>query len=1019
MWFGLLGPLQVQIDDREVCVPGARQRVVLAALLLTPGQAVSAARMCELVWDGRPPAQAAVTLRSYVKRLRQALGPPGRARITTTSSGYQIDAGADQIDIAQFDTHIRTGIAAAQSGDWRCAAGLLDQALTLWRGRPLADIPCQALQLAEAPRLEEQQLQAIQWRIEASLQLGQHDQVTPQLQSLTAEHPLREPFHGQLMVALYRSGRQADALTAYRRARGILVSELGLEPGPEMQLLHQRVLARDRELLTSPPSAAAAQAAGRDRQVPRQLPAPVAGFTGRHVELAELAGLLTSTRRAATAPTALITAIGGTAGVGKTALAVHWAHQVAGSFPDGQLYVNLRGYDPAQPITAVDALARFLRDLGVPGPDIPAEEEGRAARYRSLLAGRRLLVLLDNAGSAEQVRPLLPGTDGCAAVVTSRDALAGLVARDGARRLDLDLLPLADAISLLRALIGGRVDAEPEEAAALAACCCRLPLALRVAAELAVARPTVTLASLAAELADQQHRLDLLEAGGDPRTAVRAVFSWSMRHLDPGTARGFRLLGLHPGPDLDAYVAAALTGTSLQHAGELLDQLTRAHLIQTAGPGRHAMHDLLRDYARELADYDGDDERRAALTRLFDYYLHAAAAAMDTLYPAEQHVRPTVTSPGIGVAPPLTRPDTARAWLDAELPCLVAAVVHAATQGWPRHAIDLPATLYRYLESGGHLSESLTINGHAHSAAQQTGNIAAEARALAYLATAELRQGRYQHAASHLKQALAFSRQARDRDGEARALANLGVLTFWQGRYQQAAGYYEQALTLSREAGNRTGEATTLTNLAGAQVRLGQLEQAHSHLQHALFLSRETGQQDGEAYALLNLADVSLRQGRYEQAAPYLKQGLALCRDTGDRVGEASALTLLGELDLRQGRHDDADRLLQEALGLARDTGARTAETDALSLLGEVSLAAGHHGQARIHHAAALALASQADDMYLQARAHDGLARTHHAGRDLEQARQHWQKALAIYAEMEAPEADQVRAQLAAADNHN
>ena len=331
------------------------------------------------------------------------------------------------------------------------------------------------------------------------------------------------------------------------------------------------------EIIRPGASAEPDRPAGGLLAVPHQLPAAVAPFVGRKSELAALSDLLGQMRGAAS--TVVISVIAGTAGVGKTALAVQWAHQLADRFPDGQLYVNLRGYDPGQPMSAADALARFLRDLGVAGPDIPADEQERAARYRSLLAGRRMLIVLDNVAEPGQVRPLLPGSHGCATVVTSRDALAGLVARDGARRLDLDLLPSADAISLLETLIGARVADEPDAAAALAVCCCQLPLTLRIAAELAVARPGASVTSLAAELSGQQPRLDLLAAGGDSSTAVRAVFSWSIRHLDPGTVRAFWLLGLHPGPDLDACAATALTGASPQHTRLLLDQLVRAHLI--------------------------------------------------------------------------------------------------------------------------------------------------------------------------------------------------------------------------------------------------------------------------------------------------------------------------------------------------------------------------------------------------------------------------------------------------------
>jgi hypothetical protein len=381
----------------------------------------------------------------------------------------------------------------------------------------------------------------------------------------------------------------------------------------------------------------AAPGDGRDHVIqavimPRQLPGSVRQFSGRQDELAALTDLLAT---GGSRPAAItISAIEGTAGVGKTALAVHWAHQIAGEFPDGQLYVNLRGYDVGQPMLAGEALAGFLRALGLTDQAIPSGTDERAAVYRSLLAGRRILVVLDNALRVEQVRPLLPGSPTCLTVVTSRDALAGLVVRDGAVRLDLDLLPVAEAVGLLRGLIGSRVDDDMEAAVTLASQCCRLPLALRIAADLAVARPGVPLAHLTAELADLQHRLDVLETSGDDSTAVRAVFTWSYGTLSADAARLFRLASMHPGPDLGGYAAAALTGTSLSHACRLLDQLVSAHLMQRAAPGRYGMHDLLRAYARELAAGDGAGELRAALTSLLDHYLHTAATAMDIAFPA-------------------------------------------------------------------------------------------------------------------------------------------------------------------------------------------------------------------------------------------------------------------------------------------------------------------------------------------------------------------------------------------------
>jgi tetratricopeptide (TPR) repeat protein len=739
----------------------------------------------------------------------------------------------------------------------------------------------------------------------------------------------------------------------------------------------------------------------------------VAGFVGRAAELAALTGLLD--RSGAQVPRVnVISAIDGTAGVGKTALAVHWAHQVAGRFPDGQLYVNLRGHDPDRPMSAGDALAGFLRALGVPGQEIPLEEDERAARFRSLLSGKRMLVLLDNAGSVEQARPLLPGSPACATVITSRDSLAGLVARDGAWRLDLDVLPLEDAIGLLRELIGARVDDDPGAAETMAVQCCRLPLALRVAAEFAAARPAAPLAELTGELADQHKRLDLLDAGGDPRTAVRAVFSWSYRHLDAVTARAFRLLGLHPGPDFDPYAAAALTGTSLEDARRTLEVLSRAHLLQRAGSIRYHMHDLLRAYARVLATADDrEDEQRAALTRVFDHYLHTASTAMDTVYPAERR-RPRITPPA-ALGPPLTDLPAARAWLDGERAALVAVTVHAAGHGWPTHATRLAATLWHYLDAAGHYPEAMTIHTHARAAAQRAGDPAAEATALNCLGVVHWRQSRYQQAAGYLRQALVLFEQAHDRTGQARALGNLGNICHHQSCYQDTVNLHRQALAIFRETGDLAGEATALNGLGESEERQGRYGLAARHHRQALAIAAETGDRSVECGALVGLGSVGLRQARYRQAAGHLRRALALCREGGYRDGEAETLARTGDVRLRQGHPDEATSHLRQALAMYREIGNRSGEADALNSLGEVFLAAGQPGHARSEYATALRLAAETRDKYQQARAHHGLGEAYHADGDPGGARRHWQEALALFTELGTPEAGHVRAQLAAA----
>ncbi len=748
--------------------------------------------------------------------------------------------------------------------------------------------------------------------------------------------------------------------------------------------------------------------------VPRQLPSAVGNFVGRTAELHMLASTLDG-GAAGHNNVVVISAISGTAGVGKTALAVRWAHLAAERFPDGQLYVNLRGYDPGQPMPAADALAGFLRALGMTGQDIPPTVDERAARYRSLLAGRRMLVVLDNARNVGQVRPLLPGAQACAVVVTSRDSLAGLVAREGARRLDIDLLPLDDAVVLLRALIGGRVDADLDAAAALAAQCSRLPLALRVAAELAADRPAVPLGALVGELAGEQRQLDLLDAGGDPGTAVRAVFSWSYRHLDRAVARAFRLLGLHQGTDFDPHAAAALTGATAEQARHLLDQLARAYLIRPGRPGRYGMHDLLRAYARELTtDRDDAAERQEALTHLFDYYLSTAAAATDTLFPADRYRQPGVSCEAIP-SPNVARSAAARAWLDAERASLVAVAAHTAAGGWPSHATRLAAVLFRYLDTGGHYPEALIVHASACRAARDAGDRAAEASALTNLGVVDVWQGRYQQAADHLQNALAVCREVGDSSGEARALHLLGNVAFQQGRYQLAVGQFQQSLDLYRQIGDQIEVARALGNLGVTDQRQGHYQQASDRLHQALILCQQAGDRFCEAHVLGNLGVVDRQQGRYEQANEHLRQALALFRETGNRTGEAHALTDLGDLGRREGHYHQAINHQRQALTLFREFGDRSGEAEALNGLGEIFLATGRHGHARAQHAIALGIASHIGDQVEEARAHNGLALAHQATGDAARARSHWQEALALYTSLGAPEADQVRARIATA----
>jgi tetratricopeptide (TPR) repeat protein/transcriptional regulator with XRE-family HTH domain len=806
-----------------------------------------------------------------------------------------------------------------------------------------------------------------------------------------------------------RSGLSVRAIADMERGRTqrphrhsvqLLADALGL---PEAQRLN---LNRASRVNDSDLAAGLAQPQA-EHLVPRELPAPVRHFTGRLAEMEELSEAAAGSGALALA----ICAVGGTAGVGKTALAVQWAHQVAERFPDGQLYANLRGYDLGEPVAAADALAGFLRTLGIPGSDIPDGAEDRSRLYRSRLAGRRVLVLLDNARDGEQVRPLLPGDPGCVAVVTSRDALAGLVATDGARRLHLDVLPLADAVALLRSLIGGRVDADPQATGTLADQCARLPLALRIAAELAAARPAAPLTELVAELAASQ--LDGLDAG-EERADVRAVFSWSLRQLPEDAAGAFALIGLHPGADLDVPAAAALIGTAARQARRVLGQLHRASLLQASGPGRYSMHDLLRAYAREqAAAYDADGQCGEALTRLFDYYLSAAAAAMDTLFPAEAHMRPRL-APAAAIEPKMATAADARAWLDRERPNLAAVAVHCAEHGWPQHAADLAATMLRYLMYGSHLPEARTIYLHTLDAARRCGDPAAEAAALNGLAGVAAMQGHFPDASANYRAALECYRRCGDRAGAAKVLRNLGHTVNQLRDYRSAADYLREAVTASLDAGDNLGAARALASLATTETELGSYDEAAEHLQSALPVLREAEDYPGLARALEGMGELSLGRSQLTQATAFFEEALTIYRLIEAPTGVAYQLFSLGDISLREGAYQQAIRYLRQALALQRKAGYQHGEITTLRHLAQALHQAGQPAAARTELVAALRLATETGNTHQQACAHRELAEGHDSAGQHEQARDHWQQALDLFTQLAAPEADQVRSRLKA-----
>ncbi|WP_211588634.1 AfsR/SARP family transcriptional regulator [Allorhizocola rhizosphaerae] len=1008
-----MGPIAAYTLDGEVDLGPTRQRTVLAALLVEQGAPVTLEQLVDRVWGERPPQRARQTLHTYLSRLRTLLERAGGTTPVRRGGGYVLAADPATVDLHLF----RSLVTEARAADDEAAVALWREALALWRGAPFDGLESDWLATVAAG-LERERWAAILDRNEVLLRRGEHTALLVELSAACDEHPLHERLAGQLMLALYAGGGQADALAHYRKLRERLVEEVGSEPGPALQELHQRILRHDPQLIPAATDAAVESShspAARPHR-PAQLPADASGFTGRDPELRKLDALLLGNRSSGRASQAVvIAAIAGTAGVGKTALAVHWAHRVADRFPDGQLYLNLRGYSPDQPMTPADALAHFLTALGVTGQNIPLGLEERAARFRSEVAEKRMLIVLDNAASVRQVRTLLPGSASCLVVVTSRDKLAGLVAVDGAYRLDLELLTTGEAVTLLGGLIGARTRVEPEATAALAEQCARLPLALRIAAELAVSHPDRALADLSAELNDRQSRLELLDAGGDPYAAVREVFSWSIQHLPSDALDTFRHLGLHPGPDLDPYAVAALTGTSVREARHNLASLASAHLVHRSGADRYTLHDLLRAYATGLATGElAGGQRENALRRLLDYFRTAAGEAMDCLHPAEARHRPARVPSDLEI-PDLAVPDAARAWLDAERFCLIAVAAHAAAEGDHEYVVDLARTAHRYLIDA-HLTEAIALSGHARRAGEQAHDPVALAQSLRQLGAAYSRMSRFELAIDYQREALAQAQRGGDLLTEALVRLGLGVALSHSGRTEEAVEETRKAIDIARRAGDPLGEAMALNNLSICEMRLGRYPEAGDHQRLALTRFRELGARPFQANALTNLAVIETRLGRLVQAAGHFDESLAILRELSTPIVEAHTLDKLGILLLRLGDAPAAVAKFQRALDLFRRIGVPAAEGGSLNGLGEAACISGQFTEALDHHRRALAIAEEVAALDQQARAHVGIGRALCGLNTPDRARAHYERAIELYSGQGRPEADDVRMQLAALD---
>ena len=963
--FRVLGPLELVSDDgRILVVRGRLPRAVLAVLLLQANRPVGVDVLVDQVWDGRPPPSAAANLRTYVSQLRRALAAGERAEAADrvqpgADGGYVLRVESGELDSAEFERLAASGREASGRGDWASAAERLAAALDLWRGPVLASLARSESWRTEAARLEQLRLAVLEDSIDARLALGHHAELVAELRALTDEHRLRERLWAQWMLALYRSGRQADALAVYRRLRELLAAELGVEPGPRLQRLHQQVLTGDPDL-DGPETA---------RRVPAQLPAGPTAFTGRGAELDQLLG-----RCAADGPapaTVVISAIDGMAGVGKTALAVHAAHLLAEHYPDGQLFLDLHGYTqglaPTDPAAALDAM---LRALGTPGPQIPRTLDERAALYRTCLAGKRVLIMLDNASSEGQVLPLLPGTPGCLVLITSRRRLSGL---DGVDPVCLDVLPLPDAVALFTSTAGAdRVDLDQQQVVEeIVEACGRLPLAVRIAAVRLRHRPTMTPAELAELLRDRQHRLTELHAG---HRSIVATFDLSYADLTADQQRALRLLGLHPGTDVDLYAAAALTDTGTRRARRTLDDLIEAHLLDQHAPGRYRFHDLLRAHAARTAEAaDSASVRQAALDRLFDHYAHTTAVAMDLAYPDDTRPRPGVSSV------PITDQQQALSWLDTELPNLLAAATHAVSHGRGDHTTRQSASLHRHLRTRGHYTLAADLHQHALHAARATSDRTAELDALNNLGWTHLINGHPTQSTESFEQALRIARAAGLHTSELHALTGLGNNHYLCGRYPRATGAYQQALNLARATDDHTGELAALIGLGRVHQLQDRVHRATDCYEQALRLARSSGDHDGELTALTGLGYIHHQHDRHDRATDCYQRALDIARSTGNRNGELYALIGLGNVDMRQHRPGDATAAYQHALRIAQATGNRNGELNALTGLGHIHRLHGGHQHAIDAFTQALRIADTIGDRNGQFEAHDGLGRTHHA----------------------------------------
>ena len=949
----VLGPIEVTGPGGRADLQGARQRAVLGVLALHAGTVVARERLVDVLWDDDPPRTAVKSLHSHVARVRQALSGCGLPGVLHTSnSGYVLNVDADIVDAHRFERCVRT-ISQELPGDSDSVATRSREALALWRGEAFGDAMLTGWGVAEINRLHELRLTAWEHLWDAELRRGRHGAAVVELERLLVAHPHRERLVGLYMRALYRCGRQVDALDAYRRLRDRLADDLGVDPGPELSTLYTDILRHDAKLDLRP--------VVQGEPTPAQLPARAGHFTGRTEELDVLDRALDSDEPP-------IVMISGPAGMGKTALAVQWAHRIAPQFPDGQLFLDLRGHDPDTAMPVSEALTHLLLGLGVPDDRIPTATMEKASLYRSLLHGKKILIVLDNCGDAEDVLTLVPGCATSLLLVTSRRVLGALAVRHAVCGMNLDALAGDAAQTLLTRVLGaGRVHREPDDAARLARLCGGMPLALRIAAAKLLIHPDRRIGDLVAELTGAGC-LDSLAVAGDSRS-VRAIFASAYRTLTPAAARMFRLLGQFPGPTFAAELSAALCGLPVAAARSLVDELAAAQLITQLGR-RYQFHDLIRLFAHQLGRHEEPGQVEAA-ERMLDWYLAVAEAVNEVLDPTRDRIRPAVRYPAELPADPV-------AFLDAELPNLVSVVRHASQQEMPAAAWQLTSTLTSFFNARGHWTERIEMCRLGVAAARELGDPAAEGEMLRSLGTAYRVTRRMTDALDCYPRALELMRAAGDPRGEAAVYNNIGGANVELRRFDEAVAAYRRAISLNSAAGNRWGTMVSQRNLGFTYVRMGRPERSHGPLRLALATAREIDNPRMEAATLDSLGEALLHQGDTGAALEHLRCALAIGRRIGDRRYESEILNNIGIAQLEQGDPEAALDSLRQALTVCGELGDQHGESLTHNNLGRTRLAAGDLAGAREELRLALAIRERVPDSYEESRIRRSLAELAH-----------------------------------------